>query len=87
MNYPGTYPDNYEEQFSISVEDGSRISILFEHMNLEDHVSCIYDYIEGDTIDSSKNKPKMAYSRDLPKMARYISVALWIKIAVILNCR
>ena len=46
-NYPNTYPDNYKEQFSISVEDGSRISILFEPINLEDHVSCIYDYIEG----------------------------------------
>ena len=46
-NYPNTYPNNYKEQFSISVEDGSRISILFEQIDLEDHVSCIYDYIEG----------------------------------------
>ena len=46
-NYPNTYPSNYEEEYSISVEDGSSISLLFEHINLEDHVSCIYDYIEG----------------------------------------
>ena len=35
-----------------------------------------------------KNKPKMAYSRDLPKMAgQHCIVALWIEIAVILNWR
>ena len=35
---------------------------------------------------SKENKPKMAYSRDLPKMAVW-HVALWIKIAVILYWR
>ena len=34
--------------------------------------------------ENIRNKPKMAYSRDLLKMA---SVALWIEIAVILDWR
>ena len=46
-NYPNNYPDNYEEQYSISVQDGSTISLYFEQFDLEYHVSCIYDYIEG----------------------------------------
>ena len=37
-------------------------------------------------ISIGLNKPKMAYSRNLLKMARQqCSVALWIEIAVILN--
>ena len=51
INYPNIYPNNYAEQYSISVEDGSRTSLLFQHIDLEDHVSCIYDYIEGGTMD------------------------------------
>ena len=49
INYPSNYSQNYEEQYSISVEDGSRITLNFEHYDIEYHVSCIYDYIEGDT--------------------------------------
>ena len=47
VNYPGTYSDNYEEQYSISVEDGFTISLYFIHFDIEYHVSCIYDHIEG----------------------------------------
>ena len=46
-NYPNTYPDNYEEQYSISVGDGSTISLYFDYFDIEYHISCIYDYIEG----------------------------------------
>ena len=53
-NYPSTYPNDYEEEYSIRVEDGSTISLYFEQFDLEYHVSCIYDYIEGDTIDSHR---------------------------------
>ena len=49
INYPGNYSQNYKEQYSINAEDGSRITLNFEHYDIEYHVSCIYDYIEGDT--------------------------------------
>ena len=54
VNYPGTYPDNYEEQYSISVKDGSKISVYFEFFDIEDHVSCHYDYIKGRVKNSFK---------------------------------
>ena len=47
VNYHGTYPNNYEEQYSISVEDGSIISLYFDYFDIENHVSCIYDHIKG----------------------------------------
>ena len=50
VNYPGTYPNNYEEEYSISVEDGSIISLYFEYFDIEYHVSCIYDNITGKLI-------------------------------------
>ena len=47
VNYPSNYFDDYEEQYIISVEDGSKISFYFEVFDLEYHVGCIYDYIKG----------------------------------------
>ena len=47
VNYPSNYFDDYEEHYSISVEDGSKIALYFESFDLEYHVGCIYDYIEG----------------------------------------
>ena len=47
VNYPSNYFDNYEEQYSINVENGFKISLYFEIFDLEHHVGCIYDYIEG----------------------------------------
>ena len=49
-NYPNTYPDNYEEQYSISVGDGSTISLYFDYFDIEYHISCIYDYIKGKLV-------------------------------------
>ena len=47
VNYPNNYFDDYEEQYSVSVEDGSNITLYFEVFDLEYHVACIYDYIKG----------------------------------------
>ena len=48
VNYPSeNYTDNYEEHYIINVEDGSRVNLVFEHFDIEYHVSCIYDNIEG----------------------------------------
>ena len=47
INYPNHYYHNYEEQYTITVEAGLRISLVFEHFDIENHVSCLYDYIEG----------------------------------------
>merc|ERR1719270_44876 len=50
VNYPSNYFDDYEEQYTISVEDGSKISLYFETFDLEYHVGCIYDYVEEATV-------------------------------------
>ena len=49
INFPTTtnYSNNYEEHYVITVEDGAKISLYFENFDLEYHISCIYDYIEG----------------------------------------
>ena len=49
-NYPSNYTNNYEEQYSIRVEDGSQISLYFQYFNLEYHRTCHFDYIEGNLI-------------------------------------
>merc|ERR1719282_2319217 len=46
VNYPSNYFDDYEEQYIITVKDGSKIALYFESFDLEYHVGCIYDYIE-----------------------------------------
>ena len=48
INFPSNYQDSYEEHYIISVKDGSKISLMFENFDLEYHMSCIYDYVEGD---------------------------------------
>merc|ERR1719270_793258 len=53
VNYPSNYFDDYEEQYNISVEDGSKISLYSETFYLEYHVGCIYDYVE--VYDSDDN--------------------------------
>ena len=45
VNYPGNYSNNYEEQYRISVKEGSTISLLFHVFDIENHVSCRYDNI------------------------------------------
>ena len=50
VNYPGNYSNIYEEQYSISVTEGSTISLLFDLFDIEYHVSCIYDNITGKII-------------------------------------
>ena len=46
VNYPGNYFNNYEEQFSISVREGSTISLIFDVFDIEHHAaSCRYDSI------------------------------------------
>ena len=47
INFPTNYSNNYEEHYVITVEDGAKISLYFENFDLEYHISCIYDYIEG----------------------------------------
>ena len=47
QNYPDNYLDNNEEEYYIQVEDGSRISLYFTSLDIEYHISCIYDYISG----------------------------------------
>ena len=48
INYPNNYSNNHEEQYSISVEDGSKIYLYFEYFDIEFHAaSCLYDHIKG----------------------------------------
>ena len=47
VNYPNNYFDDHKEQYSVSVENGSKIALYFEVFDLEYHVGCIYDYIKG----------------------------------------
>ena len=49
-NFPTNYSNGYEEHYIITVEDGFRISLYFEHFDIEYHVSCLYDYIKGKTV-------------------------------------
>ena len=46
-NFPNNYPDDYEEQFIITVEESSQISLYFEYFDIEFHISCIYDNLKG----------------------------------------
>merc|ERR1719270_3362612 len=64
VNYPSNYFDDYEEQYTISVEDGSNISLYFETFDLEYHVGCIYDYVEA--YDSDDNLIVKACGRKNP---------------------
>ena len=57
VNYPNNYFDDHEEQYSVSVEDGSKIALYFEVFDLEYHVACIYDYIEGNDSNQYLGKP------------------------------
>ena len=50
VNYPSNYSNNYEEQYSISVTDGSTISLQFDVFDIEYHISCRYDHISGKMI-------------------------------------
>ena len=44
--------------------------IIVESLLTLHHNNLHYEYLEGFRILEYENKPKMAYSRDLPKMAR-----------------
>ena len=55
VNYPGNYSDYFEEEYSISVEEGSRISLYFEYIDIEYHISCIYDHINGMKVEYIKS--------------------------------
>ena len=47
MNFPSSYSGDYEEHFIITVEESSQITLYFEVFDIEYHISCIYDKIEG----------------------------------------
>ena len=46
-NHPSNYSNDYEEHYIISVENESKISLVFDYVDIEDHVGCFYDYIAG----------------------------------------
>ena len=50
VNYPNNYTNSYEEQFTISVKEGSTISLLFDFFDIEYHISCRYDNITSKLI-------------------------------------
>lgn len=45
-NYPTTYNRNAECYWTITVAQGSSIMLLFVDMDIEQHSSCAYDYVE-----------------------------------------
>jgi len=45
-NYPRNYPDKYEKEQTIQVEEGNILFLYFTAFNLEYHMRCHYDYLE-----------------------------------------
>ncbi|KAJ8980750.1 hypothetical protein NQ317_013755 [Molorchus minor] len=54
-NYPEEYQPNKECIWKITTEEHHQIALRFQSFDIEDHVSCIYDYVEirdGPIMDS-----------------------------------
>ena len=45
-NYPSNYDNNMDVNFPLEVASGSAIELTFTDFDIEDHVSCIYDYVQ-----------------------------------------
>lgn len=45
-NYPNPYDHNAECYWTITVAQGSSILLTFEDFSMENHIQCMYDYVE-----------------------------------------
>ena len=45
-NYPNPYTDDSECVWTVTVDPGDVISLNFTNMDIEQHQSCRYDYVE-----------------------------------------
>ncbi|XP_052697133.1 cubilin-like isoform X2 [Crassostrea angulata] len=78
-NYPNQYSHNAECFWTITISRGSRIHLTFVDFNFENHVNCLYDYVE--IRDGSATGALLARycGSQVPDIIDSLSNKLWIK--------
>jgi len=80
-NYPANYPDNEDKEYPITVDDGHVVKLTFTDLQIEDHESCAYDWlqvVDGDgtiLLDRTcgDNKPPQIISKTKTVKIKFFS--------------
>ncbi|GBP19477.1 Neuropilin-1a [Eumeta japonica] len=57
-NYPATYDNDLDYWVNIVGTEGTRLVFVFEAMDLEYQINCLYDFIENQDRDRNRNKKR-----------------------------
>jgi len=53
-NYPEKYGNDIDKDYTITVDEGSKISLTFTDFNIENHKTCRYDWVRVEDGDGSE---------------------------------
>lgn len=74
-NYPNQYSHNAECFWTITISRGSRIHLTFVDFNFENHVNCLYDYVEVISADGN-TKRDASPTTCLMDLLKYVFITL-----------
>lgn len=80
MNYPDTYPPKLDCISKILAREGQVVRLLFDHIDVEHHSDCNYDFIEIRDGELATSKVLGKFCGDLPPRNFTSSgPAMWVK--------
>ncbi|PVD35988.1 hypothetical protein C0Q70_02958 [Pomacea canaliculata] len=78
-NYPNPYDHNAECYWTITVAQGSSILLTFEDFSMENHIQCMYDYVEVRENNAFGRQLGKFCGTTLPAPVNSTANKLWIK--------